>query len=272
MGSDVDGVVEIEIWPTRWLEAKVDEANGINENTNTNVALIILHSPIKDIDYFRKLWSHASFRLCADGAANNIHDLLTSAYDCFVADDNLRAALPDVIHGDLDSIDPAVRKQYERLGVEISQDTDQYSTDFEKAVKKVVERLPDVQDVLVLGSLGGRVDHGIGLLSDLYREQKSRHAGIRFWLLSESSVSTILSPGTTIVHTPLESGLITRNIGILSVYGPASITTQGLEWDVQDWPTEMGGQMSTSNHIVADSVKITTDNHVLFTVEAAAGG
>jgi thiamine pyrophosphokinase len=38
---------------------------------------------------------------------------------------------------------------------------------------------------------------------------------------------------------------------------------------VQDWETEMGGQMSTSNHIISDSITIWTNNYVLFTVERA---
>jgi thiamine pyrophosphokinase len=40
-----------------------------------------------------------------------------------------------------------------------------------------------------------------------------------------------------------------------------------LEWDVQEWHTQMGGQVSTSNHIVKDQVTISTDAEVLFTVE-----
>jgi thiamine pyrophosphokinase len=48
---------------------------------------------------------------------------------------------------------------------------------------------------------------------------------------------------------------------------PAVISTKGLEWDVQEWRTEFGGRMSTSNHIVSDLVEIDTSDTVLFTVE-----
>jgi thiamine pyrophosphokinase len=119
----------------------------------------------------------------------------------------------------------------------------------------------------VLGSVGGRVDQGIGLLHELYREQKFDHPRLRFWFFSESSITLLLWPGTTRIQTPLKDGLITPNVGILPLYGKAVITTRGLEWDVEDWTTEMGGQISTSNHIVADHIEITTDVHVLFTVE-----
>jgi thiamine pyrophosphokinase len=260
---------EFELWPTRFLELKAEGGSSTAEGDDEQVALIILHSPIADVQYFRRLWSHASFRLCADGAANNLHDLLVKQYPDLDVADALSFALPDAIHGDLDSLDDAVRKRYESVGVEVSKDPDQYSTDFGKAIKKVCERLPRVRDILVLGSVGGRVDQGIGLLGELYRAQETRHSNVRFWLFSEASVSTILFPGTTIIHTPLSKGAITRNTGILPVYGPAKISTKGLEWNVQDWATEMGGQMSTSNHIVSDSITVSTNNHVLFTVERA---
>jgi len=88
-------------------------------------------------------------------------------------------------------------------------------------------------------------------------------------LFSEESISFVLRKGTTLINTSLEDGLITPNIGILPVYGPARISTKGLEWDVSDWETKMGGQMSTSNHITKDHLSITTDTDVVFTVQRA---
>ncbi|KAK5175527.1 thiamine pyrophosphokinase [Saxophila tyrrhenica] len=246
-----DGV-EDELWPAKYL--KEPDLKARRDPTTGRTALVILNSPIPDYDYFYRLYNHASFCLCADGGADRLYSLLTnhkSGLDEIAA---LKQALPDIIHGDLDSLSDGTRSVYESLAVEVSQDPDQYSTDFGKAMNKVIERLPGIESMLVLGSIGGRVDQGVGLLGELYREQTVRHPGIRFWLFSEAS-----------------SGLLQRNIGILPLYGPAVITTEGLEWDVQDWSTEMGGQMSTSNHIVADEIGIFTDNEVLFTVERATG-
>ncbi|KAK5121640.1 hypothetical protein LTR85_004812 [Meristemomyces frigidus] len=251
----------VELRPTRYLEPRKDDA----DRAAGEAALIILNSPLTNVEYFARLYRHASFHLCADGGANRLYDLLQRVS----SGEALQNFKPDIIHGDLDSLDEKVRKRYEQMGVEISQDPDQYSTDFGKGIKKVIERLPNVRDILVLGSLGGRVDQGIGLLHELYREQVHRHPGVRFWLFTESSVSTLLRPGTTLIHTPLAARLIKRNIGILPLYGPAVIGTKGLEWDVQHWPTEMGGQVSTSNHIKQDRIEITTDKDVLFTVERA---
>ncbi|WPG98106.1 Hypothetical protein R9X50_00089200 [Acrodontium crateriforme] len=254
-----------ELRPVVFLEAHPDAIRTVQEDGRTG--LIILNSPISDYKYFQRIYAHASFRLCADGGANRLHDLASRTHRELTWEEALRTVLPDIIHGDLDSLDDSVRQRYEKLGVTITKDPDQYSTDFGKAVKVVTEQLPNVRDILIFGSVGGRVDQGIGLLGELYREQITRHPEVRFWLFSESNVTTLLRPGTTIIHTPLESGLIEKNIGILPLYGPGKISTKGLEWDVEDWPTQIGGQVSTSNHIVAPQISITTDLEMLFTVE-----
>lgn len=253
-----------ELRPTRYLEASSRDASD-------QVALIILNTPISDFTFFKRLYDHAGYVVCADGGANRLHDLLLSDFPDKDMVKALQSAKPDAVHGDLDSLDENVRKRYEQIGVPISLDPDQYSTDFGKAIKKTIENVSNVRDILVLGSLGGRIDQGIGLLHEIYREQKYTHPDLRFWLFSEASISVLLQPGTTVVRTPLKNSLIKRNVGILPLYGKASITLKGFEWDVEDWPTEMGGQVSTSNHILEDQVSITTDNDVLFTVERKVG-
>lgn len=126
-------------------------------------------------------------------------------------------------------------------------------------------------DVVILGSIGGRVDQGIGLLHELYRGTKQHHppsVGSRLWLVSETSVSFVLRPGKNrIYNVGPNRGVFRKKVGILPIYGPATITTEGLEWDVKEWETEMGGMVSTSNHVVADTVTIETDHYVLFTIE-----
>jgi thiamine pyrophosphokinase len=232
-------------------------------------ALIVLNCPIDDEEYLRRLHAHAGFVLYADGGANRVYDCLRQRTKDDAGSSAHRDAelLPDSIHGDLDSLREDVREYYEASGVPVTQDPDQYSTDFGKAIGKVQDAVPQVHDILILGSLGGRVDQGIGLLHELLREQKHNHPGLQFWLFTESSVTMLLWSGTSVVQTPLQSGLIARNVGILPLYGRSVLTLKGFEWDVEEWPSELGGQVSTSNHIVADEVEITTDIEVLFTVE-----
>jgi thiamine pyrophosphokinase len=179
--------------------------------------------------------------------------------------------LPDSIHGDLDSLRDDVRAYYASQGVEVTQDPDQYSTDFGKTMQKLssLGSPGRQQDVLVLGTLAGRVDQGLGLLHEMVREE-AKHENLRVWLFSECSVSVILRSKHSAIQGLVSSGLFTENVGLVPVYGPAIISTRGLEWDVQEWPTHMGGQVSTSNHVKADTVYVETDTPILFTIERAS--
>jgi thiamine pyrophosphokinase len=197
--------------------------------------------------------------------------------------------LPDLIHGDLDSLESSVSAFYAERGVPISQDEDQYSTDFGKCMKLITNgygpeagyaalttpnscRNSTPHEIIILSTLAGRVDQGLGLLHELLRETlKERAEGVspvRLWLLSEQSISFLLQPGTSDIRG-LDSadGIFTSNVGILPIYGAATISTKGMEWDVQEWKTEMGGMVSTSNHVLGDEVEVVTDHVVLFTVE-----
>ncbi|KAK6439652.1 thiamine pyrophosphokinase [Oleoguttula sp. CCFEE 5521] len=239
-----------ELWPTRFLHSPSAKATA-SFPIPSEIALIILNSPLTDYETFKRLYSRASMVICADGGANRLYDLLVSKFSDHAWNIALQKHLPSLIHGDLDSLTANVRSCYGELGVSITKDPDQYSTDFGKSINQIVFHQSNVRNVLVLGSLGGRVDQGIGLLHELYREQVTRHP----------------DPGTTVIHLPQDTGLVGKNVGILPVYGKAVIRTKGLEWDVQDWETEMGGMMSTSNHVLGEEVEIECDREVLFTVE-----
>lgn len=111
---------------------------------------------------------------------------------------------------------------------------------------------------------------------------------LNLYLISEESITFILHPGKNIIHTPgtnrpLEEEerkknknnnnnqeyFLEENVGIIPYLGPTRITTHGFEWDVTHWPTQIGGQISTSNHIRADVVEVDCEASVLFTLELA---
>lgn len=137
--------------------------DAATEKTRNSTCLIVLNQPISSKDIFRKLWKHSFYNVAADGGANHLWT---------VDGHDPPEFLPDIVHGDLDSLHEDVRKRYENQGVKISKDPDQYSTDFGKAIKKIrevsKERGQDVRDIIVIGSISGRVDQGLGLLHEMY--------------------------------------------------------------------------------------------------------
>lgn len=180
--------------------------------------------------------------------------------------------LPDCIHGDLDSLRQDVREYYASHGVAITQDHSVETTDLGKSMEIISSRpsrSPGQRDVLLLGTLGGRVDQGLGMLHEMIREE-TRDPSLRLWLVSEASISFVLRKGLSIVQGLKSSRMFTKNMGLVPIFGPAAITTSGLEWDVHDWATQMGTKVSTSNHVIADDVHVTTNAAILFTIERSA--
>lgn len=85
------------------------------------------------------------------------------------------------------------------------------------------------------------------------------------YLVADDSIMFVLPQGKSVIHTPLQ--FLGENVGIIPVGRPAKITIEGFEWDVTDWETEFGSQISTSNHIRAPQVSVSATERVLFTVE-----
>lgn len=189
--------------------------------------------------------------------------------------------------GDLDSVKQSTLEHYRKQGVRIIYDGDQYSTDFTKCLKhirKLAEGLSNgdsgvngasaKMDIMAFGGLGGRVDQAFSVLHHLFAAV--RHPD---WLqgsislVGRESLSVILDKGRSRIicgpRDPVEERLFDENVGIIPVLGKAVILTKGLEWDVEDWETEIGGQVSTSNHLKKEEIEIDTSERVLFTLEFA---
>ncbi|KAI1405021.1 thiamine pyrophosphokinase [Hypoxylon fuscum] len=246
-------------------------------------ALIILNQPIKDENLLMDLWSIAETRVAADGGANQIYDLnkrslLTREHNSTSAGNYVNL---DTIIGDLDSLSDESRDFFTTKPAHctVIHDPDQYSTDFTKAVRFVRREFPG-RDIVCMGGLGGRVDQGLSQLHHLYLFQTSpTYADGKMFFLSGESLSFLLKAGKHRIHVrEPDAGASTsmrtsgepfaKYVGIIPVKEPSVITTKGLEWDVENWPTEFGGQMSTSNHVLPETnvVEIKTTKDVLFTI------
>ncbi|UZP35258.1 hypothetical protein NXS19_003074 [Fusarium pseudograminearum] len=247
-----------------WRPAKLLQDYNIGQD----FALLILNQPLKNGVNLRKLWKNSSVRVAADGGANRLHKL-SSFHGKY---SNLQ-----LIIGDLDSLTPTVRDFYssQPSPAQIIHDANQESTDFSKAVNWIRKEHSGI-DIVALGGIGGRVDQGLSQLHHLYLFQTDpEYASGRVFLLSGSSLTFLLKAGThhIQVREDGEEDAFGKHIGIIPLKEAANITTKGFEWDVEDWHTEIGGKLSTSNHILPESqvVTVTTDKDVLFTVALKEG-
>ena len=183
--------------------------------------------------------------------------------------------IPDAVIGDLDSLDAEAESFYRKKGVAIVRDPDQNSTDFTKCLKWLRQHASKAHDadgrldVVALGGLGGRVDQGLSQIHHLYMAYENKELLVgEIYLLSEQSLSFVLKEGLNKIE--VSKKIFAQNVGIIPITGPARVSTEGLEWDVKDWKTEFGGQMSTSNHLKSELVKVETTTRVLLTIELAS--
>ncbi|KXX74849.1 Thiamine pyrophosphokinase 1 [Madurella mycetomatis] len=230
------------------------------QDQKTGFALIVLNQPLHNHGVIRQLWNNASIRIAADGGANPSIWLPDGT-----AIDDLH-----VIVGDLDSLTTDARAYYD--------DPDQNSTDFGKAVQYARqshhrEATATPLDIVAIGGLGGRVDQGLSQLHHLYLFQKDPHyADGRMYLFSGESLTFLLKAGRHRIRVRRgpagEDDVFGKYVGILPIKEPSRITTKGLEWDITDWETEFGGQLSTSNHVLPETqvVEVMTTKDVLFTI------
>ena len=273
----------------------------------TPYTVLILNQPLNG-NALDAILAEATYLVCADGGADRLlkerqarsrtappapfptpsTGLEPNKYSTGVADEHIDGEdyqashhrLPDAIIGDLDSLTAETEAYYRARGVEVVREPDQYSTDFTKCLKWIRQKAKqeanviddggqgvDVMDVVVLGGLGGRVDQGFSQIHHLFMaEEDSDLLNGKIYLLSEQSLSFVLRDDVNMIH--IEPGSFAENVGIIPVLGKSYITTKGLEWDVENWPTEFGGQVSTSNHIRSDLVQISFRGpRPLFTME-----
>ncbi|KAI1801784.1 thiamine pyrophosphokinase [Daldinia bambusicola] len=246
-------------------------------------ALLILNQPISDEGFFRDLWRIAETRVAADGGANwvyhlNQKSLLSEGSSASFSGNYVNL---DTIIGDLDSISDETRRFFSTkpANCNIIYELDDYSTDFAKAVKYVRKEFPK-RDIVCMGGLGGRVDQGLSQLHHLYLFQTSpTYADGRMYLVSGESLSFLLKAGKHRIHVREPDAIVGNSVrisgepfakwvGIIPIKEASVITTRGLEWDVENWLTEFGGRMSTSNHVLPETkvVEIETTKDVLFTI------
>ncbi|KAJ0103751.1 thiamine pyrophosphokinase [Diaporthe amygdali] len=272
----------IDWYPARILQPRADRDEGSNTPVRPNqFALIILNQPLRDVSTLKTLWKNSSLRVAADGGANRLLDVCQNDDGSSVFD-NL-----DAIIGDLDSLTTQARQHFTTRAkpAKIVHDPDQYSTDFGKAVKWIrASATPSPEagagaappDIVAMGGLGGRVDQGLSQLHHLYLFQTSpSYAEGRLFLVSGESITFLLKPGKHRIHVRERDGngerrgdVFDKYAGIVPVKQPSVITLRGFEWDVTDWETEFGGQMSTSNHVLpeTEAVEVETTKEVLFTI------
>lgn len=255
-----------EIWE-HVTDFSIDPKETVH--TDTKLALIILNFKLPA--FTPLVWAQATtFRICADGGANRLFDELPLLFPQEDAGSVRLRFVPEVIKGDLDSIRPEVREFYSSLGtIIIDQSEDQDSTDLHKCVLHVLENFSSVQKqklkLLVVGALGGRIDHELGNFHVLYIFKD-----VEIVILSNHGEAFLLPAGYRHVIRP-NRAWEGPHCGVIPLGEPSKCTTTtGLRWNLDARPMSFGTLVSSSNKVVADVATVESDVTLFWTIEFRA--
>ncbi|MEQ8236627.1 MAG: thiamine diphosphokinase [Syntrophomonadaceae bacterium] len=201
--------------------------------------IIMANGAYGDLASYRDLVLPGDILLCADGGSNYAFEL---------------GLLPDLIIGDLDSIRPEIEDNYRRRGVKFCPfPSRKDSTDFQLCLDKAREMQAD--QVLVLGSMGKRLDH---TLANLY-------AGIG--LVRGGCLISHFSPECRVHITSQDMIIEGRPGDLVSVLAlteeATGVTEQGFEYTPVNPRLELARPYAVSNVMTGDCGKITVQAGIL---------
>lgn len=203
--------------------------------------------------YLESVWKQANIRVCVDGGSNRV-------YDFFKKNGTKDYLSPDAIIGDLKSIRPEVREEFESTGTQIVHIPNNSITDSEKALNLLSDMKVNFP-ILVLGAYGGKFDETASLINaSLARPE------LRIFLADDSNFSNWVFPGKTKILTPQK---VTTNVcGLLPLQKPVSLVTQGLKWNLNGETLKMGEFISSSNELAANEIFIDAKDPIFWTIQA----
>ena len=185
-------------------------------------------------DRIRRQIESAERIVCADGGANHLADIDIT---------------PDLILGDLDSIHPDTLERFK--SVEIIKDVDQFSTDTMKVINYELSK--EIDELLLLGATGGRIDHALSNLSLL-----TRYADIiKITILDDHSETLFLKDSITF------KSVLGRKLSLMALGGSSFVTTKGLKWELHGESLQFS-PFGVSNEVAESPVTIEVEGDGIF--------
>ncbi len=183
------------------------------------------------------------FILCADGG-----------YDHAVA----AGIIPDMLMGDLDSISAPEDPSIETVIFPSEKDDTDTGICLQTALDK------GYTDILILGGLGGRLDHTI---SNIQLITGKCHLADRITIRDKSNSCTVITNGSvTLPYTE------NQYVSIFSMTEQSSgVTTTGLKYPLDDAVMFSGSTLGTSNEMISETATISVKDGKLLIITSKEG-
>ena len=198
--------------------------------------IICLNGVLPEAPIFHKLLPIPL--IAADGAATKLRE---------------KNFLPQYIVGDLDSLVHDLTYWRKHKQIHIEEVSDQNTTDFEKSLDFIEQK--KCSSAIIMGIHGGELDHTLNNWSILMRYGKSKNLAIydsgKIAIPLYESASINVAKGDMISLIPQPSAIL---------------TTQGLEWNLEEEELMLGYREGARNRAVQDhiAIKIHSGSILLF--------
>lgn len=192
-------------------------------------AVLVANGEWSDHARLKEIWLRANLRIAADGGARNARLFLKIA--------------PHVVIGDMDSLDEETRAWLQTQRVEwLQHPPAKDKTDLELALQLAQTRGAD--EITILGALGGRVDQFLANVLLLTQNKNIR-------LLSAAS-EMWLGSGLDVIH-----GKIGDTVSLIPLdQRVEGVTTEGLEFPLDDETLERGSTRGISNVMLHERAQV----------------
>lgn len=187
--------------------------------------------------------------------------------DCIIcADGGTRHALaleltPDLIVGDLDSLDPAMRAELEAAGVRFDiHPVRKDETDLELAIRLAIEEGADEIDLVAL--LGGRLDQSLANMMLLARPD---WAGARLRVVEATETAWAVGDGQT-ARIEGRSGDTLSLIPLTPTV--TGVTLTGVEWPLDGASLQFGSTLTLSNVLAAPSAHLQIKEGIVLVIHS----
>ncbi|MEG6616329.1 thiamine diphosphokinase [Peptococcaceae bacterium 1198_IL3148] len=207
--------------------------------------VILAGGEINNYQELKKVTLQADYIICADGGARHAYRM---------------KVIPDVIIGDMDSLNPAILDYFKNKDIEIIRyPSEKDEVDTELAIRQGIKL--GFKEMILLGATGGRLDH---TLANIHLLIKAAQLATQVKIVDEHHRLYLVTPqlATEINGVPGQIvSLIPLTEKVKGVY------TQGLKWELHNGTFAVGNPFGVSNQLTSNQARIKISEGILLVIE-----
>ncbi|WP_099188054.1 thiamine diphosphokinase [Tepidibacter mesophilus] len=208
-------------------------------------SLVIANGSMDDYDFYKNIIKeNYDCIICADGASNHAYNMNIT---------------PDIIIGDLDSIDDKVKKHFIDKNIEFNKfPSKKDKTDTEICIDYAIDI--GSKKIDFIGVLGNRMDHSLANINILYSLLKK---GIKSRIINENNEIYITDNKIQITG---KKGDI---VSVVPIYSDVlGVTLKGLEYPLNNYNLKFSASIGVSNIMLDDKCEISLKSGCVLVIKS----